>query len=147
MSRKKKYIEKLTREQKRSLRQGYKTGKNFSFRRKCHAILLSNEMKSVSEIAEFFRVGTKSIYNWLKVWETQGIKGLQHKPGQGRPPKLKLEDKNQVKIVKTLVENEPKNLKRVVGQLKSELNIDLSKKTLKRFLKNLDTNGNVSDAD
>lgn len=147
MSRKKKYIEKLTSEQKRSLEQGYKSGKNFSFRRKCHGILLSNEMKSVTELAGFFGVSTQSIYNWLKAWEVQGIKGLRLKPGQGRPAKLNLEDGKQVKVVKTLVENEPKNLKRVVAQLKSELNIDLSKKTLKRFLKNLDTNGNVSVAD
>ena len=146
MSRRKKYIDKLTSGQKRSLEQGYKSGKNFSFRRKCHAVLLSNEMKSVAELSGFFGVSTQSIYNWLRAWETQGIKGLWLKPGQGRPPKLSLGDGRQVKAIKKLVENEPKNLNRVVGQLKSELDIDLSKKTLKRFLKNLNTNGNVSAA-
>jgi transposase len=57
---------------------------------------------------------------------------------------LKSTDEEQVKQVKTLVENEPKNLNRVVGQIKSKMNIDLSKKTLQRFLKNLNIYENAS---
>ena len=147
MSRKNKYIEKLTKEQKRSLEKGYKTGKSFVFRRKCHSILLSHEGQTVNELSQFFGVSTITVYTWLREWESQGIKGLKVKPGQGRPPKLKLDDQNQVKTVKALVENEPKNLTRVVGQLKSELGVDLSKKTLKRFLKNLNTSGSDSEND
>ena len=147
MSRKNKFIEKLTKEQKSSLEKGYKTGKHFSFRRKCHAILLSHNGQTVKELSQFFEVSTVSVYTWLKTWESKGIKGLQLKPGQGRPTKLNSQDENHVKMVKTLVENEPKNLNRVVGQLKSELDLDLSKKTLKRFLKNLNTSGNASEED
>jgi transposase len=147
MSRNNKFIEKLSKEQKRSLEKGYKTGKGFTFRRNCHAILLSHEGQTVNEIAGFFGVSTITVYAWLKKWQTDGIEGLKHKPGQGRPAKLKLDDEKHVKTVKILVENEPKNLNRVVGQLKSELGLDLSKKTLKRFLKNLNTAGNDSEED
>lgn len=147
MSRKNKHIEKLTKEQKGSLEKGYKTGKSFTFRRSCHAILLSHEGQTVNEIALFFGVSTTSVYSWLNKWQSDGIEGLKHKPGQGRPTKLKLESERHVKTVKTLVENEPKNLNRVVGQLKSELVVDLSKRTLQRFLKNLNTNGNDSEED
>lgn len=147
MSRKNKFVEKLTKEQKSSLKKGYQTGKSHIFRRKCQCILLSDEGKTVKELCDFFSVSQISIYNWLKEWESQGIEGLKLKPGRGRPPKLNLADQNQVKKVKSLVENEPKNLNRVVGQLQSELGIDLSKKTLKRFLKNLNTNGNASEED
>lgn len=147
MSRKNKFIEKLTKEQKSSLKKGYQTGKSHIFRRKCHCILLSHEGKTVNELCEFFSVSRISIYKWLKKWESQGIVGLELKPGRGRPPKLNLKDQKQVKKIKTLVENEPKNLNRVVGQLQSELGIDLSKKTLKRFLKNLNTDGNDSEED
>jgi len=145
MSRKNKFIEDLTKEQKSSLEKGYKTGKSFFFRRKCHAILLSHSGQTVNELAQFFNVSPISVYNWLKSWKSHGIKGLQLKPGQGRPSKLKMEDKKHVEKVKSLVENEPKNLRRVVGQLKSELDIDLSKRTLQRFLKNLNTGGNDSE--
>lgn len=147
MSRKNKYIEKLTKEQRSSLEKGYKTGKSFVFRRKCHSILLSHEGQTVNELSQFFKVSTITVYKWLKEWESQGIKGLKVKPGQGRPTKLNLDDQNHVKMVKTLVENEPKNLTRVVGQLKSKLGIDISKKTLKRFLKNLNINGSDSEND
>lgn len=145
MSRKNKFIEKLTKEQKRSLEKGYKTGKSFTFRRKCHAILLSHQKQTVNELTEFFGVSAITVYTWLKEWESHGIKGLQLRPGRGRPTKLKVEDEKHVKTVKALVENEPKNLNRVVGQLKSELDIDLSKKTLQRFLKNLNTGGSGSE--
>jgi len=147
MSRKNKFIEELTQEQKSSLKKGYQSGKSHIFRRKCQCILLSHEGKTVSELCEFFSVSRISIYTWLKEWESQGIAGLQLKPGRGRPPKLNLQDPKQVKKVKSLIENEPKNLNRVVGQLESELGVDLSKKTLKRFLKNLNTDGSDSEED
>lgn len=146
MSRKNRFIEKLTEAQKSALEKGYRTGKSHLYRRKCHCILLSHERKTVKELATFFKVSEHSIYAWLNLWENNGIKALELQPGRGRPPKLKVTDEEQVKQVKTLVENEPKNLNRVVGQIKSELDIDLSKKTLQRFLKNLNSYGNASAA-
>lgn len=136
MSRKKRYIEKLTSAQKRVLEKGYHLGDSFIFRRKCHCILLSDEGKSVLELSEFFGVRTRSIYQWFDSWQAQGIKGLKLKPGRGRPPKIDLTNAQQVKKIKTLVENEPQNLNRVVGQVKAEMGVDLSKKTLQRVLKN-----------
>jgi len=147
MSRKNRFIEKLTKEQKSSLKKGHQTGKSYLFRRKCQCILLSHEGKTVSELSDFFSVSIISIYKWLNKWESEGITGLKLKPGRGRPSKLKLTNQKQVERIKTLVENEPKNLNRVVGQLKSELGIDLSKKTLQRFLKNLSTDGSDSEED
>lgn len=145
MSRKKKYITELTNEEKSSLEKGYKTGESHLTRRKCQAILLSHSGKSVDELAVLFGVTQQSVYLWYKAWESEGIKGLELKPGRGRKPKLK-EDPNQVKRIKTLVENDPQNLKNVVNQIKKEFGIDLSKKTLKRFLKkNLTIDGNASE--
>ena len=141
MSRKKKYIEKLTLEQKSSLEKGYKYGNSHLFRRKCQAILMSHEGKSVKELSDFFDVSSTSVYKWFGLWESSGIKGLELKPGRGRKPKLEKENTKHVETIKTLVENEPKNLKRVVSQVQSKLGIELSKKTLKRFLKNLNSDG------
>ncbi|MGD1895086.1 MAG: transposase [Cyclobacteriaceae bacterium] len=146
MSRKKRFIT-LIEAQKHSLEKGYKTGKSHLFRRKCQCILLSNEGRTVSELAELFEVSPISIYNWLNRWESDGIEGLQLKPGRGRPAKLRTDNQQQVKIVKTLVENEPKNLNRVVGQVQSRLGVEISKKTLQRFLKSLNTGGSVPAGD
>ncbi|MEQ9442718.1 MAG: helix-turn-helix domain-containing protein [Cyclobacteriaceae bacterium] len=146
MSRKKRFIE-LSEGQKRLLEKGYKTGKSHLFRRKCQSMLLSNEGKTVTELSQIFEVSQISIYAWFNRWETDGIEGLKLKPGRGRPAKLRTDDQQQVKIVKILVENEPKNLNRVVGQVQSELGVSVSKKTLQRFLKNLNTSGSVFAGD
>lgn len=143
MSRKNRFVEKLEEAQKRALEKGYKSGKHFLLRRKCQCILLSDQGKTIGELSELFGVSRLSITKWLNLWQSQGIEGLDLKPGRGRPAKLRLEDENQIQRVKMLVENEPKNLNRVVGQLKEELDIELSKKTLKRFLKNLNTSGSA----
>lgn len=137
MSRKKRYIKQLSETEVLALKKGHRNGKSHLFRRKCQCILLSHEGKSVAELHEIFNVSTISIYNWLNQWESEGIDGLRLKPGRGRPPKLDLNNQKQVKRIKTLIENEPQNLNRVVSQIHSELNIRLSKKTLQRFLKNL----------
>ena len=142
MGRKSKYIENLTGEQKSSLKKGYTFEKRRLFRRKCHCILLSHEKKTVKELSSFFGISIHSIRKWLNLWERQGIEGLKLKPGRGRKPKLKTDEKTHVETVKTLIENEPKNLNRVTNQIEDKLGIEVSKKTLKRFLKNLNTDGN-----
>ena len=147
MSYEKKIREKLTVEQKSSLKKGYQTGKSHSFRKKCQCILLRDEGKTVQELSIMYGVGINTIYIWLKLWKTEGIKGLHTKPGQGRPPKFDLNNKTQTATIKRMVENEPKNLNRVVGQVKSNLGIEVSKKTLIRFLKNLNTHGKDSVSD
>jgi len=147
MGRKTKFIEKLTEEQKSSLKKGYTYGKSPLYRRKCHCILLSHSGKDCKELSEFFGVSVHSIREWLKRWEKGGLKGLALKAGRGRKPKLDLNQSKHVKIVKTLIKNEPRNLNRVTAKLQSNLGIEVSKKTLQRFLKNLNTDGNVSESD
>lgn len=49
MSRKFKFIEKLSEEQKSSLQKGYRFGKSPLFRRKCHCILLSHNGQTIAK--------------------------------------------------------------------------------------------------
>lgn len=147
MGRKSKHIENLTEEQKSSLKSGYTYGESPKYRRRCHCILLNHSGKTAKELSTFFDVDVQSIQTWIKLWERQGIEGLKLQPGRGRKPKLKTEKQEHVETVKALIENEPKNLNRVTVQIEEELGIEVSKRTLKRFLKNLNTpqrNGNVS---
>jgi len=141
MSRKLKFIEKLSDEQKSSLQKGYTFGQSPYFRRKCHCILLSHAGHNVSELSQLFGVSAQSIRAWLKQWEKEGLKGIALQPGRGRKPKLKMSDSTHVEKVKKLVENEPQNLNQVKDQIAEQLDIDLSKRTLQRFLKNLNTDG------
>lgn len=142
MGRKSKYIEILTEGEKLSLHKGYTYGKLALYRRKCHCILLSEKGNNARELSEFFQVSRQSILTWLHLWEKEGLEGLKLKPGRGRKPKLDKNKNKHVKVIKKLIENEPKNLSRVVAQIESELEIKVSKKTLQRFLKNLNISGN-----
>ena len=147
MGRKSKHIENLTEEQKSSLKKGYTHGKSPLYRRKCHCILLSHSGKTASELSDFFGVTVYSVRVWLRQWEQHGQEGLRLKPGRGRPLKLNPQTDQHVKTVKTLVKNEPKNLRKVTAQIENQLGVEVSKKTLKRFLKNLNTDGNASVAE
>ena len=108
---------------------------------------MSHQRKTAKELSSVFGVSIYSIREWLKRWEREGIEGLKLKPGRGRKLKLRIENKKHVHTVKELIANEPKNLNRVTTQIEDKLGIGLSKKTLKRFLKNLNTDGNVFAAD
>ena len=141
MGRKSKFIEILTEDDKASLQHGYTHCKSPLFRRKCHCILQSNAGKTTKELASFFQVNTISILNWFKLWEKEGIEGLKLKAGRGRKPKLNPSNQNHVKVIKTLIENENQNLNKVSSQVADQLGIEFSKKTLKRFLKSLNTDG------
>lgn len=147
MGRKFKHIENLTEEQKSSLKKGYTHGKSPLYRRKCHSVLLSHSGKTTSEIATFYGVTIHSVREWHKQWEQHGLEGLKLKPGRGRKSKLSLEDNQHVQMVKTLIKNKPKNLTRVTAQIEDQLGIEVSKKTLKRFLKNLNTDGSAFAVD
>ena len=71
---------------------------------------------------------------------------MELRSGRGRKRKLDPDNAEHVKAVKVLVENEPQQLSRVVGKVKSELGIEVSRKTLKRFLKKLDSDGSALGA-
>lgn len=144
MGRKSKFISKLTEEQISSLKQGYSQGESPLYRRKCHAILQNNLGMSADQLSIFFQVDKCTVLHWFRLWEKEGLEGLQLKPGRGRKPKLKIDNPEHVKVVKTLIENENQNLTLVLGQVSDQLGVELSKKTLKRFLKNLNTAGNAS---
>jgi len=140
MTRKKKFIS-LSDSDRSLLEKGYKQGNSHIFRRKSQAILFSDKGQSVAEIARFYSVRTRTVYTWFNEWEKDGIQGLKLKPGRGRKPKLSSE--NEAKV-KELVENNPRNISKLTADVQREFNLDsLSKKTLKRFLKNLTTDGNA----
>lgn len=144
MSRKKRFIRPLSAEERLSLETGYKTGKSHVFRRKCHAVLLSAQGATVKSLAGQFGVRDVTVYAWFNAWEADGADGLELKPGRGRKPKLSADNEEQVRFVKELVDNEPRNLNRAVALIGQGLSIELGKKTLRRFLKKTAIGGNAS---
>ena len=106
--------------------------------------MLSHQGYDTNQLCEIFGVGLLSIYRWMDKWESGGIEALADKKGRGRKPILKLDKKDHVSKVEQAIEKSPKNLNKVLAEIKEELDVDLSKLTLKRFLKNLNEDGNDS---
>lgn len=145
MSRKKRFIENLTEEEKASLEAGTKRGRSKVFRNRCHAILLSSRGYSVDEIQDIFQVARSTVYNWFNRWEHDGIKSLSTQPGQGRKPTLWVDNAEHVKAVEKAVKKRAKDGTNLLATIEEELQMEnqLSMRILRPFLKKLVSYGNA----
>lgn len=136
------YIKDLTAEQIEALTNGYKNGKTHNYRNRCRCILLSFQGKTVPELAAFFEVSQVTIYAWYNRWDAAGLEGLPIRPGRGRKRKLDIDNAEHVKEVKKSIKIENRNLNQLKSELETKLDIEISKVTLRRFLKKLVTDTN-----
>ena len=83
-------------------------------------------------MAKHFSVTGKTIYHWFNLWEQGGIDNLVHRAGQGCKKKLASVSQEDLK---NLLEANSQNLKEVLSSLRSKYQLEVSKKTLIRFLK------------
>lgn len=139
------YITGLTEKDKQQLSEGFRNGTSHKFRVRCQSILLSAEGYQVNQLASIFQVDRDTVSRWFDKWEAEGIAGLQDRLRSGRPAKLRIENTQHVKEVKKQVGKEPQNLDKIRAELADSLQVEVSRKTLKRFLKSLVIDGNVSD--
>lgn len=133
MKGKKRFI-KLSKEKRSELEYGRKNGKKAPFRQRCHYILLSDQGKSVSEIAEIYQVGRQTITSWFDRYEANGITGLETKKGSGRRSIIRTDNEEHVTKIESWVEENPQNLNVTVSKIEEELGLEISKRTLQRFL-------------
>jgi transposase len=105
-----------------TLEAGYTYGPQYQFRHRCHCLLLSHQGRSVKELAAIFQVSKRTIYNWFTAWESKGLVGLGNQAGQGRKPKLSMQNPQHVTQVKALLEQERQNRSsRLQAQLEFQL--------------------------
>lgn len=145
MSRKKKYIV-LIEEDQVALTKAFKTGESAVFRSRCQAILLSNEGKSIRELCSIFHVLPNTMTNWFHRWEQGKVEGLKTVAGQGRPLKIKADDAPLIATIKAKIAANPKKLDHILAELEADSSLLMSRKTLKRFLKKVVTDGSDLDA-
>jgi transposase len=126
------FIRDLSRETQKVLKRIYKESRHHQVRQRAQCILLSFQGLTMKELMTVFRVSRKTLHNWLTSWEEEKLVGLYDRAGRGRKPKLKEEQKEQIR---EWVKAEPKNLKKILGQVEKEWNISISKDTVKRVLK------------
>ena len=93
------YIQ-LTASERETLENGYEHHPKPHFRKRCQALLLSDEGWQVKEIAKLHHVRSRTIYTWMDRWEDMGIAGVMILPGRGIKPRLSVKDKDLVETVK-----------------------------------------------
>jgi len=98
-----------------------------------HAILLSNTGKSNKEVSEIFGVTPRTIYQWLKDFQNEGIASFACKSGRGR--KLLLDPDKHKEIIKKHIDEHPHQPKTAYALTVEDTEVKMSYKTFKRFLK------------
>lgn len=116
------------------LKRIYCQSKKFQVRQRAHCLILANQGTKVENLMQIFQVSRKTIYNWFERWESEGLVGLYNKPGRGRKATFNSEQKAKIK---EWTQQEPRQLKQVLGKVEDEWGIKSSKKNLQRVLKTL----------
>ncbi len=126
------YVKELTNEEKRTLEEMHKNHRRHLPRKRAHAVLLSDQGYSVPSICGFYSVCRQTVATWFSQWEKNGLCGLFDLPGRGRPSTLNQEQRNSL-IDK--VKASPRSLKKILADIKEEINVVISVDTLKRLCK------------
>lgn len=101
-------------------------------RDRIRCLLMSNKGAKVKELSHYFDVTAKTIYHWFDLWDEGGCVGIVHKSGTGRKSKLK---DIPPSTIEELVKKYPRNLKGVIAELIEHHNVEISIKTLQRYIK------------
>ncbi len=128
-------IHKLTKKEYEELENGYKNGEKHHFRIRCQAILLSNENIPVAEIASRLKKDKDTIYSLFKRYCAGGVKSLHNKSGQGVKATLGNLSKEDERVLKEAVDNEPQNLNMTSDLLSRKLGLEISKWKLIQYIK------------
>jgi len=115
------------------LKQIRKSGQSAQERMRAEAILLSNDGKKSREIADFFEVTQRTVFQWFRDFRTDGISSLKCSKGRGR--KLLLHSDEQKEIIKKQITAYPHQPKKAYAHAMEELKLHISYETFKRFLK------------
>lgn len=126
------YIQNLNYETQNLLKRLYKYSKKHEVRQRAQCVRLSHNGFTINQLVELFDVHLNTIYNWLNNWSDTGLLSLYNSKGQGR--KMKLNAENEV-FVRDSIKKNPKQVKKVVAELKEERGVEVSERTVKRFLK------------
>ena len=122
----------LTAAQREELENGYRNGQTHSFRQRCQMILLKSEQRTSLEVVGILGSCEMTVINWLKRYQSEGMAGLQTRPGRGRKAILQTVDLEQVKAA---VKQSRQRILQARAELEESLGKEFSPSSLKRFLK------------
>ena len=115
-----------------ALEQGYEQGTSHAFRRRCQMILLKSQGRSSAQVAQIVGGCEVVVNNWLRRYESHGIKGLHTKAGRGRKAILQESD---LESVRAAVAQHRQRLSVAKAALEQALDKSFCEETLRRFVK------------
>lgn len=80
-----KVVKPLSDEEKNELKQLWREGETHRERTRAHAVLLSEQGRSIAELAEILGAERDAVGRWLSHWEERGRAALADAPRSGRP--------------------------------------------------------------
>lgn len=122
----------LTGEEKAYLEDRYHHGVNQIERRRSHCLLLSNQGFAIKALMQIFNVRYATILDWFNNWESEGRASIAIKPGRGNKKKLSEIDNQELE---QRLDKHRRNLKGFIAEIKQAYQIQVSKRTVQRFLK------------
>jgi len=123
---------KLTKNEKNILDERMRSNISFREHQRIHCITLSSRGYKMNELSDIFEVDRDTIGHWFNSWEEEGIDGLKDDPKNGRPRSLTEQESTEVI---QLVEENPRQLRRIIPLIEERFRKKVSKDTVKRTLK------------
>jgi transposase len=71
-------------ERRRELEDGLKQGRSHCYRMRCQSKLLKSEGRTSKEVGMITDMSNVSVNTWMKQYSSEGVSGLQIKPGRGK---------------------------------------------------------------
>jgi transposase len=121
----------LKTEEIEALERIHKNSINSTIRKRSQCLLLSHQRRTITDLKHIFNVDRRTIERWFDSWLENGVDSLPIVHGRGVKTRLNGFEKE----VALELEQNNRNLKNVLLNLKEKHNISICKKTLQNFLK------------
>ena len=131
----------LSAEQIRVLEHGCKHGRAHFLRQRCHAVLLKAQGLSSSKISVKVELCQQSINKWVDRFLSEGIAGLENRPGQGSKPVISREADEAT--IRQAIETDRQSVKAAKAAWEASSGKTASEETFRRFLSALVQDINV----
>jgi transposase len=126
---------KLEASARQALEKIHRTHAKSHVRQRAQCLLLSNKGYNVPELARFFSTRTHTFRGWFNRWESEGVQGLEIRPGRGLKPSISDENTALIASIKEEVKVNPHNMREVVEKLNERWCTTLTVGQVKTFLK------------
>ena len=112
----------------------FRQGKSHAYRMRCRTVLLKSTGLTSEQVGEQTDMTHISVNSWVKRFETEGIKGLETRPGRGRKPIMDCSDEE---AVRKAIENDRQSVMKAKEAWQQASGKEASESTFRAFLSTL----------